>query len=113
MKAYLIRSQTDGILTDRIFLSPPTKDEMTEVLGRNLAQHGHVGGVPVERFVSFVEVEVIGESQDPVEGTPTRVTGILTAAELSEILAMSKLGTPGVAETATETISFQGYGMVI
>lgn len=111
MKTYLIRSQTEGILTDRVFLRPPTEAEMTEVLGRNLALHGHVSGVPVERFVSYIEVETVGDPRE-LEGTPTKVTGLLTESELSEILSSPKAGTPGVVEAGPETISFQGYGLV-
>lgn len=112
MKAYLIRSQTDGILTSRVFLRPPTDEEMQEVLGRNLVENGHKAGAPVDRFVTYIVVETVGEPEDS-DKLPKKIIGRLTDAESREVLSGGPKGTAGEVETVAEGIKFEGVGEVI
>lgn len=112
MKAYLIRSQTEGILTDRVFLRPPTHAEMQEVLGRNLVLNGHKNGAPVDRFVTYIAVETVGEPEDSNE-TPRKLIARLTDAESLEVLSKGSSGTAGEVESGAEGIKFEGVGEVI
>lgn len=113
MKAYLIRSQVGGVHTDRVFLRPPTEAELTEVLEESLMRHGHKNGKPVERFVTFVVVDTIGEPEE-YEGSPPMIFDKLTDEESKAILNGTAGDPPsGHAYTGAEKIQFSGSGQVI
>jgi len=103
-------------MSDRIFLRPPTEAEMLEVLGYDLANHGYSPKLngPIERFVSYIEIETTGEIEEGPNKVP-KVTGILTKHELAQIQNRgddSDLA-DGTVESGAEPISFEGFGEVI
>lgn len=86
---------------------------MNEVLGSVLAQYGHKNGRPVDREVSYIAVETVGEPADAPE-TALKVTGKLTAEESAEVLrAKSADQASGQVVTEQDGIKFEGVGEVI
>lgn len=113
MKVYLIRSQTQGVLTDKVFLRPPTEAELREVLGKSLVVAGHKNGVPVDRFVTYIEVETVGEPEDSGAPPPV-IVDKLTPDESADILR-GRFGEQSMGEVITGAgeIDFHGVGEVI
>jgi hypothetical protein len=114
MKGYMIRGQASGILTDRVFLRPPTEDEIDEALANELVRHGFdKEGKPRERWVMIIEVDIIdGDRTSPAPlAVNERKKGILTEEQVTEML--KNRPEPGTAVSAAPEIVVRGTGRVI
>ncbi len=115
-KAFMIRCQGRGILTNKVFLHPPTEAEMKVELETTLAMHGHDrSGAAKERFVSYVPCELEGGDKLPwheYPAAPPRVTGKLTPEESAALKKAKPPAPSGVAIAAPAAISMTGTGTV-
>lgn len=116
-QAFLIRCQGRGILTNRVYLFPPTEMMMRKELETTLLLHGHDrSGTAKERFVSYVPCEIAANSPLPwheYPATPPRVTGKLTPEESAAVLKGKPAPAPsGVAVAAQKAIQTTGTGTV-
>lgn len=103
---------SDGLVTDRVFKNPPSREDLESALGKSLILHGHRRGVLREIFATYVEVELC-EGEKREESEAMRLTAILTEDELMEILLAKVLESPGHVQTGAEQIQFEGRGEVI
>lgn len=77
-KAYVLRHQAKGVLTDRIYLSPPNAEEMATVLKRCERNHGTVHPKTGERYWLVVqETCLLGD-----DSLGLKVVGELEGGEL-------------------------------
>ncbi len=114
-KAFLVRCQSRGVLTDRVYLRPPTDKEMRAELGKALAHHGHdARGKVRERWVTYVPCELVGGEDYPSHDYPDTVpllAGKLTPAESKVLLA--KPSEPSGHVKAEAMIGMKGAGTVV
>ncbi len=116
---YMIRCQGIGVIPDRVYLRPPTLEELKEALVTEVERHGLDGdGKPRVRWVMVQEAEAHGdESHEGVAFDPTvhtrKVEGMLDAETTARILQEKAEGAPpDTAVSDTPKTALHGSGAV-
>lgn len=109
-KAYVIRAQGLGLIYDKVYLSPPSKEDLEKVLSAELARHGFdAEGNPRSRWVQVQEVELDEEVRSGP--APSKVSGKLSkkdADDLKKGMAPFK----GAGEAPSAALATTGTGTV-
>lgn len=117
---YLIRCQGVGVIPDRVYLQPPTIDELKAALVYEVERHGldKDGGARV-RWVMVQEAEAVGDGTfqgvafDP-ELHMRKVEGMLDPETITRILTeKAESPPPDTAVSDTAKMALHGAGLVM
>lgn len=107
-KAFMIRGQSGGVDYTRVFLKPPTREQLTEALRHELRNHGFDNsGKPKKRWVRVHVIELLegGGADENVQ-----LEGILSEADLKK---MFEEAPPGQMLAGVGEVVAQGTGKVL
>ncbi len=112
-KAFVLRGQGLGIVSDKVFLQWPSRAAFDEVMTRELESHGidRESAEALARWVRVQEVEIVDErAAEPAPGAPNDfVHGTLDAETAARLLAE----TPAMGgEAAGSPLHFAGTAAV-